>query len=397
MIDVDEALTLVLSKCSPLTACERRAVEAVGCALAEDVLADVDSPPHDKALVDGFAVQIADAGEQLRVLEQVVAGETPSQSIVAGTASHIMTGAPLPPGAEAMVMVEDVSYREHEVVVPSKLSLGQHIMRRAAIFARGERVLRKGTTIRPIEVGLLCEVGRETVSCYSPPRLAVLPTGDELVAPEDVPSGGQIRNSNGPMLEARAAVARCEVDSLGIGRDDQQQLTKLIERGLSADILVLSGGVSAGVRDLVPSILKSLGVVEVFHKVRLKPGKPLWFGYRETAGHKTLVFGLPGNPISSLVCFELFVQPAIQKLSGKEVQTKMFPVRLAEAYTHVGNRPTFHPGESYQDGGRTFARPLPWRGSADMLAVSRADCLIYFEPGERGYQRGAKLTARRLP
>ena len=156
-------------------------------------------------------------------------------------------------------------------------------------------------------------------------------------------------------------------------------------------MLVLSGGVSAGERDFVPAILHSLGVQEVFHKVRIKPGKPLWFGYRAEGNRNTLVFGLPGNPISSLVCFELFVQPALRVLSGQDPTPELQPVRLAEPFQHRGHRPTYYPAECFTEAGRTFVRPLRWQGSADMLTVSRADCLIQFSAGDREYQPGEKL------
>jgi molybdopterin molybdotransferase len=393
MIEIDQALSLVLSKCDSVSTHQRPVAEAVGYVLAENICADVDSPPHDKSLVDGFAIRVDDADKELQLLEQVVAGAVPTLKIEPGTTSQVMTGAPIPEGTEAMVMVENAEQEGDLVRISGKVEASQFIMPRATTFAQDDIVLAMGTRIRPIEVGLLCEVGRDEVICGSKPKIAVLPTGDELVDCSLVPGPGQIRNSNGPMLEARVSNTGCEVISLGVGRDAQAELRSKIEQGLAADILLLSGGVSAGVRDLVPATLSSLGVEEVFHKVRLKPGKPLWFGTRTKDGSTTLVFGLPGNPVSSLVCLELFVLPAIRVLSGDSPHVEMLPVRLAEPFQQRGNRPTYYPGKTYREEGRTFVRPLPWQGSADMLTISRADCLIYFMPGDGKYQVGDKLMA----
>lgn len=392
MIEIDQAITHILSKCQPIGTESRSTIDSVGHVLAESVTADVDSPPHDKSLVDGFAIRAEDAGKSLRLLEQIVAGEVPTQRVEVGTTSQVMTGAPIPDGAEAMVMVEDVQQVGDQVNVPGNVTAGQFIMPRAKTFARGEVVLASGTRIRPIEVGLLCEVGRAEVACLRRPCVAILPTGDELVPSDAIPGPAQIRNSNGPMLEARTAAAGCEVISLGVGRDHEAELREKIRLGLQADILVLSGGVSAGVRDLVPPTLAELGVQEVFHRVRLKPGKPIWFGAREENDRTTLVFGLPGNPISSLVCFELFVQLAIRVISGETGSIELQPVRLAEPFHHRGNRPTYHPGKMFRDEGRMFGRPLAWQGSADMLTVSRANCLICFTEA-RDYSLGEKLMA----
>lgn len=393
MIEIDQARQLVLERCEPLPTTRQQVVAAIGFTLAEDVVSDVNSPPHDKALVDGFAVRVSDAGKPLRLLEQVFAGCTPSMSIEPGTTSQVMTGAPMPDGAEAMVMVENVQREGDSIRIPADIERGQHVMAMATAFARHDVVLKRGTRIRPIEVGLLCEVGRSEVLCHRRPRIAVLPTGDELVPSSEVPGPGQIRNSNGPMLEARCALAECELVPLGIARDDPSQLQAKIEIGLAADILLLSGGVSAGVLDLVPATLRAAGVKEVFHKVRLKPGKPLWFGICERDGHTTLVFGLPGNPVSSLVCFELFVQAAIRALSGLPSGTDMLPVHLAEPYRHRGNRATYYPGKTFVVDGRTSVKLIPWHGSADMLAISRADCFVQFDKGERDYVVGEELLA----
>ena len=398
MIEIEQAIEQIASASRCLRTLRCRTIDALGRILAEDVTADVDSPPHDKSLVDGFAIRVEDAGGKLQLLEQVVAGAAPSKPITSGTTSQIMTGAPIPDGAEAMVMVEDVQQDGETVLTPDDVKLGQAIMPRAKTFAQGDVVLKQGTMIRAIEVGLLSEVGRSEVSVFQKPTVGVLPTGDELVPADQKPSAGQIRNSNGPMLESRVRAAGCNVVSLGVGGDNEADLRQKIETGLQCDILILSGGVSAGVRDLVPESLAAQGVVEVFHKVRLKPGKPVWFGMLDTRDDlgeesRVLVFGLPGNPISSLVCFELFVQTAIRVMQGLDPATERLPVCLASDYELRGNRPTFYPATTLLRDGQTFVSPLDWQGSADMLTVSKANCLVFFDASKKLYKSGEKLEA----
>lgn len=402
MINIEEALRLVVAHSPPLPTIEVCPIESVGMVLAEDVAADVDSPPHDKALVDGFAVRTYDIEQLgpssgLQLIEQVIAGDVPTKTVTPGTTSQIMTGAPIPDGADAMIMVENTAVQNGLVHFEvSKLTPGQAIMPRASSFAKGDIVLKRGSLIRPIEVGLLCEVGRERVRCYRRANVAVLPTGEELVPATQLPSSGQIRNSNGPMLSSLVATCGCPVNSIDVARDNPADLREKIEQGLDSDILVLSGGVSAGVRDLVPPTLESVGVQCVFHKVSLKPGKPIWFGVREASAHRTLVFGLPGNPVSALVCFELFVTTAMRCLAGRAAHADWQPVRLASPFQTRGNRPTFWPATWQREAGRSFATPLKWQGSADILSISQADCFIYFEHCPREYHQGAKLQAIKI-
>jgi molybdopterin molybdotransferase len=308
MLTVEAALRLVLDHCQLLPAREVPASEALGLVLAEDIKSDVDSPPHDRAIVDGYAVQAADLASgtaNLEVLEEVTAGAVPTRTVGPGQATRVMTGAPIPAGADAMVMIEltrlDSTGTSVEIAA-EKTSVGQNIMRRAASMRRGQTILTVGTPIRAIECGLLAEVGRTHVRAIPRPSIAILTTGNELVSADQTPREGQIRNSNGALLFASAERAGGVPHDLGIGRDDRDELRRLIALGLEHDVLVISGGVSAGVLDLVPGVLTELEVNQVFHKVKLKPGKPLWFGALERDARQTLVFGLPGNPVSSLDC-----------------------------------------------------------------------------------------------
>ena len=405
MLSVAEARRLVLEHSASKPPIRVSLADCLGFVLAEDVPADADSPPFDKAMVDGYAVRAADLPggcAELEVLEEITAGRTATRPVVAGGCCRIMTGAPLPEGADAVVM------HERTTLIPSpgglgrvqindeRLRAGQNILRRAASFHAGQTVLRAGRMLRPLEIGLLAEVGHAVVNVLEPATVAVLSTGDELVTPDQAPRLGQIRNSNGPMLCAWVRRVGGRPVDLGIAPDVPEVLRARLAAGLKCDVLLVSGGVSAGVLDLVPGLLRELGVTEVFHKIRLKPGKPLWFGVRErsgAAGTSTLVFGLPGNPVSSLVCCELFVRSALGRLAGRDAGDLLLrPAQLTAEFTHRGDRPTYHPAR-LDCAGTAAARvtPLVWAGSADLYGLSDANSLAVFAAGDRTYAGGETI------
>jgi molybdopterin molybdotransferase len=424
MISVNEALQHVLARARPLDAVRVPTLEAVGLTLAEDIASDVDSPPHDKSMMDGYALTAEDLAWpsiELNVLEEITAGTLPTKSLSPGSTSRIMTGAPIPQGTVGVVMIErtetlgtpDASPQRVKIL-DTRLPAGGNILRRASSLARGQTVMRAGAQIRPIEVGVLAEVGKTHIAARRRPRVAVMTSGNELVTADQSPAAGQIRNSNNPMVTALAQRAGADATDLGIARDERNAIRALVNRGLQNDILVLSGGVSAGVLDLVPSVLQEAGVVEVFHKVNLKPGKPLWFGVRGD----TLVFGMPGNPVASLVCFELFVRPAIaQMLGGSPDGLPRAVAKLAGECALRGDRATYFPGrrvgcvksapthqnpisaapwcvveDSTHPTTDVVVEALPWLGSADLAALSQADCLIHFAAGDRTYAAGENVV-----
>lgn len=409
MLTVAEAMKAILANVrrSPKVA-EIPLNDALGSVLARDVDSDVDSPPFDKSLMDGFAVRLEDVANgraELRLLEEVMAGQVPQRSLQPGTATRIMTGAPVPEGTEAVVRVEDT--RTAEDVTGNTLvtidgppvAAGQNIMCRAASTRVGDRVVSAGTTLRPQEIGALAEAGQATVPVFPKPRVAILATGDELVPIASRPTAGQIRNSNESMLAAQVENAGAEAIMLGIARDEPTHLRERIDAGLDCDLLLLSGGVSAGMLDLVPSVLQEAGVRQVFHKVQVKPGKPLWFGVANrrsddvTEGAKTCyVFGLPGNPVSSMVCCELFVRTALRRLSGSEpVEPTTIPARLTHDCRHQGNRPTYHPAFTEEGTQGRIVRTVPWQGSSDLRSTTAANCMIHFPAGECQYQAGSVM------
>ncbi|RIK77695.1 MAG: molybdenum cofactor biosynthesis protein [Planctomycetota bacterium] len=402
MLSVDEALKIVLAHATPLPPVRVALGDALGCVLAEEVASDVDSPPHDKAMVDGYAVVAADLASgraTLRLLEVITAGEVPRLIVEPGTTTRIMTGAPIPAGADAVVMVERSSIAPDGRIAldEARTVAGQNIFRRGRSLVRGQVVLRPGARLRSIEVGALAEVGRGEVQVVRRPSVAVLATGNELVAPSAMPDPGQIRNSNGPMLVAAVREAGATPVDLGIARDDVDDLARLIEAGLAHDVLLLSGGVSAGVLDLVPAVLKSLAVDEVFHKVNLKPGKPLWFGHKVAGTLPTLVFGLPGNPVGSLVCFELFVRPVIAKLSGRcDIAALRVSATLTKPVAQRGDRPTYFPAAYCETNAYRRVEPLPWQGSADLATLVQANSLLVLPPGDKTYAEGEPVEVHLL-
>ena len=402
MISIDEARALVDRYAVP-RAPQRVPLAAAGnLVLAEDVTSQVDSPPHDKSLVDGFAVVAEDLGDgfaELVLLEEVAAGQTPAHRVQRGTATRIMTGAPIPQGADAVVMLE----RTEEISIghgPPRIRIrepsvkpGQNIMVRGTSIRCGDKVLSAGRTIRPIEVGLLAELGRATVSAYLRPKVDVLATGSELVPVEAMPARSQIRNSNGPMLHALVQAAGGEALDLGIACDTEDELARRMRPGLASDVLLMSGGVSAGRFDLVPHVLERLGVQRIFHKVTLKPGKPLWFGVFAAEQANCLVFGLPGNPVSAFVCFQLFVRPGLARLGGRSAEEPS--ARSARLYGDChprSDRPTYFPARRHDHDGDAWVEALAWKGSSDLFTLTDANCLIFFPEGDRPYAAGERVS-----
>jgi molybdopterin molybdotransferase len=366
---------------------------ALGHTLAEDVASDIDLPPYDKALMDGYAVRCADVtGGQavLQVIEEITAGQVPRHSLARGQAARIMTGAPVPQGADAVIMIERTRLLDGEQVQIDEKNTppGQNVLPRARELRRGERVLGAGTRLRPQELGMLAAVGRASVMVHPRPTVAVLATGDELVAADTVPGPGQIRNGNGPMLEAQVHRAGGIPISLAIAPDQRHQLLLQAGQGLRSNVLTLAGGVSAGKLDLVPGVLHELGVQGHFHKIAMKPGKPLFFGTRD----ETLVFGLPGNPVSAYVCFELFVRPALRVLQGQNPGPRTMTARWAEDFPYATDRPTYHPVrlEETPDGRQVW--PVPWFGSADLRALTRANALAAIPAGDNAFRSGQSCS-----
>jgi molybdopterin molybdotransferase len=380
LLPVAEALRIVLDATPVLPAQEVASLEALGRILAEEIRADRDVPEFDKSLMDGYAVVAADLDttpRPLRVMEEIPAGADPARlrRVERGAAARIMTGAPLPPGANAVIVVEETE------AVPGQPDLlralrpvrpGDNLARRGADVRRGETLLSPGDFIGPAEIGVLAACGRSRVAAGGRPRAAVLATGDEIVAPERTPRPGQIRNSNGPLLLALLRRAGIEARDLGIAADDEAALRAAIERGLDGDLLLLSGGVSMGVYDLVGKALRSLGTEILFERVAIKPGRPFTFGRRGGA----LVFACPGNPVSAYVIFQVFARPAIRRMMG--FRSPVPPAARGVLSTPVRQRPGragYHQAIARPSGAGYSVEVLPTSGSADFVSCARGNAL----------------------
>ena len=400
MLTVADALKLIDDFAAPLPPRELDLADSAGTTLAREILAPLDSPPFTKALMDGYAVlasDVANGTAELNVVEEVTAGNVAQHSVTAGTAIRIMTGAPMPNGANAVVRVEDTDFSSETNCVTintSPVQPGQSVMQRGAATRAGDVVIPAGQLIRPQEIGALAEMGFARVTVFPQPDIAVLATGDELVPVGQEPGPGQIRNSNEAMLVAQIVRAGGKPHPLGIARDNRDDLSAKIRQGLDCDILLLSGGVSAGKLDLVPSELQAAGVEQIFHKVAVKPGKPVWFGIRRAAsesGHQTtLVFGLPGNPVSSMVCFELFVRAAIRRCAARKSAAKHLKASLSADHIARGDRPTYHPSQLSFATGSAEVTPVAWQGSADLSATVKANSMVLF-PAGGSYPAGAMV------
>ncbi len=404
LLTVEEALLAVRAEAAPRPSREVPLDQALGCTLARNVAADRDSPPFDKALMDGYAVRTADLldnpARTLRLGETLLAGQVATRALAAGEAAGIMTGAPLPPGADAVVMLEHTVVNGGHVTIQDEFPLpepGRNLLPRAREMRAGETVLEAGQTLNPPAIGVLANVGCARPLVIPPLRVAVVPTGDELVEPDVLPGPGQIRNSNASMLRALALQHGTSVAVHPIARDEPEALRAILASALaSADVVLVTGGVSTGSHDLVPPTLAGLGMRTVFHKVRMKPGKPLLFGVGASPDPERpgpLVFGLPGNPVSSLVAFLLFVRPAIDAMAGRPWRDTLDgPYPLATAFKQRGDRPAYFPSRLVATTNGLAVEPLPWAGSADLRAIARADGFARFPAGEHVYQPGDSLT-----
>ena len=320
LIEIEDARRLVLDRAAALGAEEVATSEALGRVLAEDVASAEAVPGFDNSAMDGYAVRAADTGGasadapvELRLAAESRAGHPADASLGEGEAIAISTGAAVPGGADSVVRVEDTAAENGRVEISVEVETGRNIRRAGEDIEAGETVLRSGTAVGPAELGVLASVGRTSVSCTRRPRVHVLTTGDELVEPGEPLRPGAVRNSNSYSVPPLALAAGADLAGVEMVPDDLDSTRRAIGAALGADVVVICGGVSVGEHDHVKPALAELGVEEVFWGVSLKPGKPTWFG---TAEDGTLVFGLPGNPVSAMVTFLLFARPALLTMSG---------------------------------------------------------------------------------
>jgi len=389
LLTFEEALREILSRVRPLSAEAVPLAAAAGRVLAEDARSGVDLPPFASSAMDGFAVRAEDTPGRLPVVERIAAGRPAPRALAAGEAMAIATGGVVPEGADAVVPVEHVVEDGDVIEVSGRAERGAHVRPRGGDLAAGDTVVQAGTLVRPSELGALGAAGAGDVACTRRPRAAVVTTGTELRRPGESLGPGQIFEANGVMLVAALASAGAVVTPPESAADDDADHRAALERGLESDVLVTSGGVSVGPHDLVRRVEADLGVEEVFWKVAVKPGKPISFGVRD----RTLVFGLPGNPVSSLVCFELFVRPAVLALQrAREPGPAFAPGELAAAVRRNPERDEFLRARLRADGTRVLLEPLTGQESHMIARAAAADALVLAPRGEGELTAGTPVS-----
>ncbi len=363
-----------LGKLSPTTR-KLPVSDALGYVLAAEICSDRAYPPFDRSTRDGYAVRAveAGAGKLLPCAAEIKAGDAVTEALLPGTCVQIMTGAAVPAGADAVVMVEFTSRSGALVTFQRETNAGQNIVSRGSEARAGAQVLAVGVRLGFAELAIAAQVGAAQLVCYKKPRVAILSTGDEVVPIEETPGPFHIRNSNSISLGAQVRLAGGDPVLLGNAGDRVEELSAKIEQGLRDDMLVLSGGVSMGKYDLVEGVLKSMGAEFFFDAVAMRPGKPTVFG----RVRNKLVFGLPGNPVSTMVTFHLFAIPAIDVLSGTKARPlPLLQATLSEALHEKPGLSHFLPARIVWEGARASVAALKWQGSGDIGALSRANCFV---------------------
>ncbi|MDR2925237.1 MAG: molybdopterin molybdotransferase MoeA [Azoarcus sp.] len=397
-LTVQAAQAHILEKTFPLGTESVTLPSSLGRVLAEDIRANRDLPPYDVSAMDGFAVYAADLAEapqSLLVIEDIKAGDTPKMALQSGQCARIMTGASMPAGADAVVRVEDTREQGDgriEFLVSAKPSTD--VRYRGENMRTGEVVLTPGEAVTPGVVGVLATVKQAQVTVYRKPRVAILSNGDELESLEESFDPRKIPDANSYALMAQVQSLGIEPTLLGIARDKPDELARFLKRGLACDVLLISGGTSVGVHDHVRPTLKALGVDMHFWRVEMRPGHPVAFG---TKG-QTLVFCLPGNPVSSMVCFEQLALPALRRLMGhRHLFRRTIPARLAQAVKTKPGRTEFIRATLARDASGIYtATPAASQSSGDIRSVARADALIVAPATSGSLSAGTTVTAQLL-
>jgi len=399
MIPINQAIQIILQQTNALGDEDVPLSQSLNRVLAEDVVADTDLPPFDRAQMDGYAVRAADvaaAPARLQIVGESAAGAGWHHEMKAGEAVRIMTGAPVPKGADAVQQVELTKETDAEVEILEPVALGRSIVTRGSEINSGQTVLRAGERINAGMIATLASFGYSQIKVGRRPRVAVMATGSELVDVDQKPARDQIRDSNNYTIEAYATQANATVERLPLVGDETNTLKqKIREAAERSDVLVTSGGVSMGVYDFTKAALKELGAEIFFERVALRPGKPIVFA---RIG-KELVFGLPGNPVSVAVTFNLFVRPALLAMQGAR-QTALIEEHAVVARDVKGSidRESYLPAVMYSDrNGRLLAEPLKWGGSSDFVSFARAIALINIPAGAAVIKKQSIVKIVRLP
>jgi len=376
MIKFEQALKEIANNTKELPKERLPIDDSVGSLLMEDVYSAIEVPPFNKSAMDGYALRAEDIRvppAKLKCIGFIEAGQDFKKSVGSGECVKIMTGAALPKGTDSVVMVEDTRRCAEFVEIAKSAKKWRNVCIRGEDIKRNAKVLSKGKAISASDVALLATIGRGCVEVIKRPTVAIINTGGELISVGHKLSGRKIYNSNGPQLSALLKADGIKPHFLGIVKDNPDALKKAIKKGLGSDLLLISGGVSMGDYDLVPGILKSLGVKQIFHKVRCKPGKPLFFGKSKN----TIVFGIPGNPVSNFLAYQLFIRLSLSKLTGAKSFRPNLLVGIVEKDFHQKTgRKHFVLAKLLQKDSGYYLTPIAAHGSADIMALSKADAFM---------------------
>jgi molybdopterin molybdotransferase len=388
MLNPEEALNRVVQTASLLPPRAVALRDACGLTLAEAIVADGDCPPFRRAMMDGYAVRIADAGRTLPVVGEIPAGSVWDGELAAGQCIEILTGAPCPAGTEAVVQMERVRRRGNQATLPVSIEPEQNIAPPGSECRAGQRVLDPGEMVTPLAVAAMASFGIAAVQVVPRPTLGIITTGGELAAEGQPPRQGQIRNSNGPMLLAMAQLQGIQDPRQLHAADRPELILQALEGMARLDIVLLTGGVSVGTYDLVPEALIQYGAEPIFHGVKQKPGKPLLFARK----NRQLIFGLPGNPLACHLGFHRYVAAAIRKVSGRAAVAPRFRGELVQAMRPKGGRTHFIPSRAEYAAGTPASwrvEALPGVSSADIFPGCRANCYMELPPGEQTLEAGS--------
>jgi molybdopterin molybdotransferase len=391
MISFEQAQELILSNVRHMGTERVDFNDALYRILAEDVFSDVDMPPFDKAAVDGYACRLADINQELEVLEIIPAGSVPTKPLGPGQCTKVMTGAKIPEGSDTVLMVEHTTQTAPSRIRFSAATTSANIAWKAEDVKKGDKVWEKGMQILPQHVAIFASVGCTRPLVAKQPRVAILSTGDELVEPDQLPGPGMIRNSNGFQLIAQVKAAHCIPNYMGIVPDDQQATHQAISKAIAEnDMVVLSGGVSMGDFDFVPQIMKDNKVEIIFRKVAVKPGRPTIFGKTEQA----YIFGLPGNPVSSFINFELFARPLLYSMMGHQYKPLSIAVPMGIDFSRKkADRMEWLPINYSPENG---VLPVDYHGSAHLHALCHAQGIMAIPQGISEIKKGALVNVRPL-
>ena len=396
-LSVAAAQQCVLESVAVFGAEQVKLEQSLGRVLAGEVRANRDQPPFDISAMDGYALRSADLAAipaTLEIIEDIKAGDLPSKTLAPGQCARIMTGAPMPQGADAVIRVEDTeAMPDNRVQINLAVKSGNDIRRLGENMRNGEVVLTPGTTITPGVIGVLATVKCAQVQVYRRPRVAILSTGNELEGLDEPVDPNKIPNSNSYALMAQTQALGIEPVLLGIARDDPEELARYLRRGLEYDVLLVSGGTSVGVHDYVRPTIESLGAQMLFWRVAMKPGHPVAFGKAD----KTIIFGLPGNPVSGMVCFEQFVIPALRRMMGHaRTYRRTIEARMTHNVKHQPGRTEFIRVLLAKEPGGYAATSTGAQGSGMLLSMARADGLAVVPADNNGLAAGSPVTVQLL-